>query len=229
MDCPECGAWGFKVTCQKCKFSTAKAEKGKYPTITGRTDTTVLRDCEYLTGTWRCQWRQWASDKDEQVYCDFHRKVLETMRRHGPEYGTGQHLWDAFSDEWAFNHDSRQRHRYSWAEHGPDGTIPQTPFWYLPIQESWRKLTGLPLPENYKSLWDQGGVEKESPPDPATWQEDDPILAGKTDFEKGHLIGAELRRKIQAGERIRPLKGLTFTEWCQPGDPQPEAGGFRKL
>ena len=227
MECPECGVVGFMGTCRKCKYSEKQEKSSKYPTKTGRTETMVLRDCEYLTGTWRCQWRQWASDRDPTVYCDFHRRVLEDIRRHGAEYGTGRHLWDTFSEEWEFNHDPWQRTRHSWAF--PDGTIPEVPFWYQPIQESWRALTGLPLPEEYKSLWDQGGIEQESQPDPDTWQEDDPILAGKTDWEKGQLIGQELTRKIRAGERIRPLKGLTFSEWAKKGPEQPTAGGFKRF
>jgi hypothetical protein len=231
MVCSECGHEQFKAgKCLGCGH-TSHAQS-QYPTKTGRTDTTILRNCDYKTGSWQCQWRQWASDRDDFAYCDFHKRVLEDVRRHGPDYATGKPLWDTFSAEWEFNHDPRQRHSKSWAY--PDGTIPDTPFWYLPIQESWRRLTGLPLPEEWKGLWDQGQEEPE--PHNDHWQEDDPILAGKTDFEKGQLIGAELVRKIQTGERIRPLKGLTFSEWKQKGEPRPqntgtmsEPGGFTKI
>lgn len=77
-------------------------------------------------------------------------------------------------------------------------------------------LTGLPLPEEEKHRWDQFGLEMAAPVPEDSWQEDDPILAGKTDAEKGMLIAEELKRKIRAGERIRPLKGLTFSEWKRP-------------
>jgi len=91
-------------------------------------------------------------------------------------------------------------------------------------------LTGLPLPKEYESLWDQGIEEPSTPSE--HWQEDDPLLAGKTDFEKGQLVGAELVRKIQAGEKIRPLKGLAFSEWKHSkaqATPSAQVEGWHKL
>lgn len=144
MECPECGEYGFRKTCKGCGYSNEK--KGKYPTISGRMDTIISRDCMFTTGTWTCQWGAWASDKEKKIYCPFHRDILMTLDRHSDDstfqdtQSISQLQWEQFLKD----RDWYQKSGYSWAY--PDGTYPKTPFWFKPVEEAWKMLTGLPVP-----------------------------------------------------------------------------------
>lgn len=143
MECPECGTWGFRVTCKKCKYSTAKPKNDKYPTITGRTDTIVSRQCEFQTGAYRCQWGIYASDQEKKpVYCWFHWGFFQVIDRH-PAMNTTKGQFEEFLKEHEWN--QANRHKHSWAH--ADGTIPKTPFWFQPAETCWKMLTGLPVPQ----------------------------------------------------------------------------------
>lgn len=54
------------------------------------------------------------------------------------------------------------------------------------------------------------------------WQEHDEELQGLSDWEKGKKVANELLRKIKNGERITPIKDITFSEWKKTIDERPD-------
>jgi len=139
--CPECGNEQFKRgACNVCGHNPKGAKSRESPT--GRTDCIVSRDCDFKTGEWTCQWGAWASNKEHKVYCEFHQSILKLIDRHGPEYGHTEQQWEILNKDREYIQKSRSRR--SWAY--PDGTFPDPPFWFKPIAEQWKMLTGLPVP-----------------------------------------------------------------------------------
>ena len=132
--CPECGNEQFKYgKCIACGHAAGGSGK-KYPTANGRVDTIIRIQCTYTTGSWQCQHGGYASDSlAENYHCSFHTDCLKREL-----HKTGDQ-WEALVDEVVFIR--KHRHRGSW------GASATTPFWFKPIGEIWKALTGLPQPE----------------------------------------------------------------------------------
>lgn len=147
MECPKCSDFRYNgKSCRECGYKPNEKNESKYPTVTGRTDCIVKRDCEFTTGTWQCQWGTWASDHEkDRTFCEFHRDVMKLIGRHGSIYASSEKQWEEFVKDRQWN--QKTRTTISWAF--PDGTLPNPPFWFKPVTEQWRILTGLPVPADF--------------------------------------------------------------------------------
>lgn len=144
----------MKNFCDRCQVPTVKGQCPECHAKVGRPQPQAKeykphalrsRQCDFKTGLFQCQWGQYVRH-DGTVYCPFHdRAIKEGIVKPSEQ-------WDLLQKEREYMHEhypfesflsGEDLHRFS--QKG-SSAVQDPPVWYLPIEEQWKMLTGLPVP-----------------------------------------------------------------------------------